>query len=291
MIADHGKNPSDSGATGAKKKADGLIISGRHLEAGEPRNFVLHMSQLHPHPTHGSEHNFWSPSNVHYGYYSDTILSKPVQHHKPIKGTKKLHCRSACCAAEGAARRRCPMTCKNFFCADSNCVPPNCDTDNCRVPWLVGRPHVYDMPPVATVRGVTTMTQELEEFSMTLKAGEFRPAIAGEEGEGSYWIACLTSEAYQLETDLEEYSLMKDYWVVNLDWLKYNGEKSQLIGGQPEQVRTYVRESSSVVSATVFIKISPLTVFEVASVGRRSRASWYLPPSEVKRIKQSMSSD
>ena len=121
-VANHGKNVGDAYGSFFQARLNDSVASNHEVFPG-PRNCVLYYAQYHPVPAAGAEQQkptTWSADSRVYAFYSEKLLSKPKEHFKTYRDSKKYHVRHGMCQNASRAETHGPLIVGMAFCACAN---------------------------------------------------------------------------------------------------------------------------------------------------------------------------
>ena len=168
---------------------------------------------------------------------------------------KAMHSRSTTASDDA---RVTAVDLREAFCACPECALPKCNFGACLLRSVVGTLTRKHFKALKVVRGATTQTQSLNEFSSSLKAGDFVAVNVDtdqQQLEGNYWIAELLEEATVAAKDYSYHGeeIKEGFVVAKARWLGYKSTDN--LGA-----RTYSREldQDRYLNTNVMLRIDPI---------------------------------
>ena len=224
-VANHGKGVSDAYGSFFQARLNDSVASNHEVFPG-PRNCVLYMAQYHPVPAAGAEQQkptTWSADSRVYAFYSEKLLSKPKEHFKTYKDSKKYHVRHGMCQNASRAETHGPLIVGMAFCACAKCLEFKYDA--CLVKQHSGQVRTVEVPRKKGERAVETQASALPAFVAGVKANSTWAVAAAEDSrssEGRYWLARIIEEPYQNPQDFmycgEQFG--KGYYIAKIHWYR-----------------------------------------------------------------------
>jgi len=140
----------------------------------------------------------WSTDSRVYAFYSEKLLSKPKEHFKTYKDSKKYHVRHGMCQNASRAETHGPLIVGLAFCACAKCL--ELKYDECLVKQHSGQVRTVEVPKNKGERAVETQASALSAFVAGVTANSTWAVAAAEDSrssEGRYWLARIIEEPYQ----------------------------------------------------------------------------------------------